>query len=233
MLVDTLMHRCLFFSKTLYEKKVAPNDRQEFADQIFDDHNDAAAMSEFQDCWNNHVTFRTERKLPVAHGLRLVAGIGCGRASAAGEARPISSGLLRSMYDQQPQRSDQPGKSRLHPVCTVCAICRGRHGVLDPDARSATPPSLYAAPYCLRAPDSDARSATPPPPPPPHCPHPRCKVRNPAPRRRRYTVAAQSAPPTQFVTNPQTVCTVCAICAVVCTCYLLCAHLLHIYIIVS
>jgi hypothetical protein len=123
MLVDTLMHRCLFFSKTLYEKKVAPNDRQEFADQIFDDHNDAAAMSEFQDCWNNHVTFRADRKLPVAHGLRLVAGIGCGRASAAGEARPISSGLLRSMYDQQPQRSDQPGKSRLQPVCTVCAIC--------------------------------------------------------------------------------------------------------------
>ena len=126
MLTDTLMHRSLFFSKSLYEKKVPARDRQEFADQIIDDHNDPAAILEFQDCWNNHVTSRAQRLLPVAYGLR-VATQNRGKSSAANESGSRSSGALRSMYGEQEQsrkgarrgkHGDPPGKSR-----SVCAIC--------------------------------------------------------------------------------------------------------------
>ena len=126
MLMDTLMHRSLFFSKSLYEKKVPARDRQDFADQIIDDHNLPEAMFEFQDCWNNHVTSRAQRQLPVAYGLRVVTQ-GHGRSSAANESGSRSSGALRSMYGEQAQsregarrgsHGDPPGKSP-----SVCAMC--------------------------------------------------------------------------------------------------------------
>jgi hypothetical protein len=127
MLTDTLMHRSLFFSKSLYEKKVTARDRQDFQDQIIDDHHHPDAMHDFQDCWNNHVTSRAQRQLPVAYGLRVVTQRR-GGSSAANELGSRSSGVLRSFYggEQAPSREDArrgshgdpPGKSP-----SVCAIC--------------------------------------------------------------------------------------------------------------
>jgi hypothetical protein len=129
MLMDTLMHRSLFFSKSQYEKKVTQRDRQDFADQIIDDHHASDAMFDFQDCWNNHVTCRAQRQLPVAYGLRLVAQ-GHARSSSAGEAGSQSCGLLHTLYDRPSKssegarrnnRGEPPGKSHLHPVFALYA----------------------------------------------------------------------------------------------------------------
>jgi hypothetical protein len=127
MLMDTLMHRSLFFSKSMYEKKVTARDRQDFQDLIIDDHHQPDARNDFQDCWNNHVTNRAQRQLPVAYGLRVVTQRR-GGSSAANESGSRSSGVLQLFFigEQAPSREDarrcshgdQPGKSPR-----VCAIC--------------------------------------------------------------------------------------------------------------
>ena len=38
MLVDTLLHRPLFFSKNMYEKRVSAEDRAAFAELSYNDH---------------------------------------------------------------------------------------------------------------------------------------------------------------------------------------------------
>jgi hypothetical protein len=136
MLMDTLMHRSLFFSKSLYEKKVTARDRQDFQDQIIDDHNDPAAMFDFQDCWNNHVTSRVQRQLPVAYGLRLVAQ-GHARSSSAGESGSRSSGLLQSLFDAEPSLSSEVARRNNSGEPAGKCLCYMHHKCAHFDILSA------------------------------------------------------------------------------------------------
>ena len=101
MLVDTLMNRCLFFSKNQYEKKVSARDRLDFADLIIDDHSSTDAMSDFQDCWNNHVTVRAQRNLAVAYGMRF-ANQGHARSSNADEGQRLCGSLQSKFGRDEP-----------------------------------------------------------------------------------------------------------------------------------
>jgi hypothetical protein len=67
------LHWCLFFSKSMYERKVSARDRQIFAYVVIEDSmrtttgpSRAGAMYDFATCWKNHVTFWAHR--PTSHG---------------------------------------------------------------------------------------------------------------------------------------------------------------------
>jgi hypothetical protein len=58
MLVDTLLHRSLFFSKNMYERRVSDEDRLTFAKLIRNVHTASTAGDEFRESWLNHTRFR-------------------------------------------------------------------------------------------------------------------------------------------------------------------------------
>ena len=102
MLVDTLLHRSLFFSKNMYERRVSDEDRLAFAQLIRKDHMASTAGDEFRESWLNHTRFRVETGVAVAHGIRL----GTATASAAHrygilvfpaiDTRPMTARVLRT-----------------------------------------------------------------------------------------------------------------------------------------
>ncbi len=71
MLVDTLLHRSLFFFKNMYERYVSDEDRLAFAQLISKDHTAITAGDDFRDSWLNHTCLREEAGVAVAHGIPL------------------------------------------------------------------------------------------------------------------------------------------------------------------
>jgi hypothetical protein len=71
MLVDTLLHRALFFSKNMYEKRVSDDDRAANSQLIRKDHTAITAADEFRESWLNHVSSREGAGVAVAHGILL------------------------------------------------------------------------------------------------------------------------------------------------------------------
>jgi hypothetical protein len=67
MLVDTLLHRSLFFSKNMYGKRVYEEHQHAFADVIIKDHTSARAAQNFVDIWVNHATFSKANGMPFAY----------------------------------------------------------------------------------------------------------------------------------------------------------------------
>ncbi len=58
MLVDKLLHRSLFFSENMYERRVSDEDRLAFAKLIRNDHTASTAGDEFRESWLNHTRYR-------------------------------------------------------------------------------------------------------------------------------------------------------------------------------
>ena len=116
MLVDTLLHRSLFFSKNMYEKRVSAEDRAAFAELSYNDHTGVNGLEDFRDAWLNHCRLRADLGENVAYGIRL-AGPGAAQrhgAKAGSDAGgPMPSALEAMMREQSPPRA---GKSRMNPA---------------------------------------------------------------------------------------------------------------------
>ena len=115
MLVDTLLHRSLFFSKNMYEKRVSAEDRAAFAELSYKDHTGADALEAFRDSWLNHCRLREDSGENVAYGIRL-AGPGAAQrhgAKAGSDAAKAGTALEAMMREQSPPRA---GKSRMNPA---------------------------------------------------------------------------------------------------------------------
>jgi hypothetical protein len=77
MLMDTLMHRCLFFqvSKNLYEKKDSAQDRHAFAEVVIADHNRQGLLTTLQSAGRTTSPFgpfRVSHGMPMAYRMCLV-----------------------------------------------------------------------------------------------------------------------------------------------------------------
>jgi hypothetical protein len=93
MLVDTLLHRSLFFSKNMYEKRVSAEDRAAFAELSYKDHTGVNVLDDFRDSWLNHCRLREDSGEKVAYGIRL-AGPGAAQRHGAKDF----SGLLAKPF---------------------------------------------------------------------------------------------------------------------------------------
>ncbi len=91
LLVDTLLHRSLFFSKNMYKKCVQDQDRLAFADIIIEDHASPDSAQEFADCWKSHVASCNEAGVSVDYGMRTVP------HSMRKDTRPVSADMHRTM----------------------------------------------------------------------------------------------------------------------------------------
>ena len=116
MLVDTLLHRSLFFSKNMYEKRVSAEDRAAFAELSYNDHTGVNGLEDFRDAWLNHCRLRADLGENVAYGIRL-AGPGAAQrhgAKAGSDAGGLMASALEAMMrEQSPPRA---GKSRMNPA---------------------------------------------------------------------------------------------------------------------
>ena len=121
MLVDTLLHRSLFFSKNMYEKRVSAEDRAAFAELSYNDHTGVNGLEDFRDAWLNHCRLRADLGENVAYGIRL-AGPGAAQrhgAKAGSDAGgPMASALEAMMREQSPPRAGKSSISisSLHPL---------------------------------------------------------------------------------------------------------------------
>ena len=116
MLVDTLLHRSLFFSKNMYEKRVSAEDRAAFAELSYNDHTGVNGLEDFRDAWLNHCRLRADLGENVAYGIRL-AGPGAAQrhcAKAASDGRPIAA--LEAMMREQSPPPVRTGKSCMNPA---------------------------------------------------------------------------------------------------------------------
>ena len=97
-----MLHRSLFFSKNMYEKRVFAEDRAAFAELSYNDHTGVDGLENFRDSWLNHCRLRGDLGEQVAYGIRL-AGPGPAQrhcAKAASDAgRPIAA--LEAMLREQ------------------------------------------------------------------------------------------------------------------------------------
>ena len=125
MLVDTLLHRSLFFSKNMYERRVSAEDRAAFAELSYKDHPGADALETFRDSWLNHCRLREDLGLQVAYGIRL-AGPGAAQrhgAKAVSDAgRPIAA--LEAMMREQLPPPVRTGKSCMNPAPSLHPLIR-------------------------------------------------------------------------------------------------------------
>ena len=71
MLCDVLMHRAVFFSKAAYEKHMHLDDRSTFLETSREDHTAEGARKELEECWCNHVTYRSSKGMKMAFGMRV------------------------------------------------------------------------------------------------------------------------------------------------------------------
>jgi hypothetical protein len=136
MLVDTLLHRSLFFSKNMYEKRVSAEDRAAFAELSYNDHTGVDGLENFWDSWLNHCRLREDLGEQVAYGIRL-AGPGAAQrhcAKAASDAgRPIAA-LEAMMREQSPPPvrtgigSSQCGRNVVRfGLCTISQELRANN----------------------------------------------------------------------------------------------------------
>ena len=98
MLVDTLLHRSLFFSKNMYEKRVSAEDRAAFAELSYNDHTGVNGLEDFRDAWLNHCRLRADLGENVAYGIRL-AGPGAAQRHGA-KAGSDAGGPMDSMIQR-------------------------------------------------------------------------------------------------------------------------------------